>query len=96
MRIETVKGSARVEVETSGDWASISLYGSNGYERGSSLHSKDLEAKLEELLKSLTYFRGAKAHATIATRLMIQRINRIKLENKIDRDREKYGEKVRG
>lgn len=74
MRLETRKGSTRLIVEVSGEWASVELWGANGYERGSSIYAKDLRDNLEEMLKALTYFRGAKAHASIATREMIKKV----------------------
>ena len=74
MKLETRKGSTRLVVEVSGEWANIDLWGANGLIRSSSTMTKDLRDKLNDLLKAMTYFRGAKSHAAIVTRDMIGKV----------------------
>lgn len=73
-RLETTKGKSRVIVEIDRDFSTIQLSGSNGMEKYLNTYTKDLVFKLEELLKLLAYVRGDKAHATIATRLMLEKV----------------------
>ena len=74
MKLETRKGSTRLVVETGSEWAYIELWGANGFDNGANVYLKDLRDTLENMLKTYTYFRGAKSHAAIVTRDMIGKV----------------------
>ena len=67
-------GQVSATYEPQGEFAVITVSGSNGMEKCSNVYTNQAGEKLEDLLKAYNYFKGKKSHHARAIRSLITRL----------------------